>query len=335
MKNALQLLFEGRSLSRLEAYRAMGLLISGRASPEQAAAFLGALRAKRETLPELTGFVQAMRERMIAVHSSRAPVLDTCGTGGSGTDAFNISSAVAFVVAGAGLAVAKHGNRSVSSQCGSADVFEALGVPIDLSPADAGRCLDEVGLGFFYAPLYHPALKNVGPVRKAIGVRTVLNLLGPLVNPVTQVRRQVIGVPDRHFGRLMIEVLRDLESEEVMVVTGEGGLDEIALSGPTEISHLKNGRIEHLTIEPTQAGLVCAPLEAIRGGDARTNAGILEGILKNELPGPKRDVVLLNASAALQVGGLAEDFRGGAKLAAQVIESGRAFAVLERLRRFR
>lgn len=334
MKEALSRLFDGESLTREEAARAMGLLMEGQVPAEQAAAFLGALRAKKETLDELTGFAEAMRSRMIPVpvRASPQPLLDTCGTGGSGTEAFNISTAVAFIAAAAGARVAKHGNRSVSSRCGSADVLEALGVRIDHSPDASAGLLERVGMAFLFAPAYHPALRHVAPVRRAIGVRTVLNILGPLVNPA-RVTRQVVGVPDRRFARLMAEVLRALGSEEVMVVTGEDGLDELSLSGPTRVLHLRDGRIIEGVVSPEDAGLPRALLEEVRGGDARENAAILESLLKNELSGPKRDIVLLNAAAALQVAGRATSLRDGVAAADGILQSGRAYGVLEELRR--
>lgn len=334
MREVLGRLFEGRSLTRQEAAGAMDLLMGGGVRPEQAAAFLGALRAKRETRDELTGFAEALRARMIPVPvgPSPKPLIDTCGTGGSGMEAFNISTAVAFIAAAAGARVAKHGNRSVSGRCGSADVLEALGVRIEPGPEASALLLERVGLAFLFAPAHHPALRNVASVRRAIGVRTVLNVLGPLVNPA-RVTRQVIGVPDWRLARLMAEVLGELGAEEAMVVTGEDGLDELSLGGPTRVAHLRAGRVTEAVVTPEDAGLSRAPSRAVRGGGPRENAAIIESLFKNELQGPMRDIVLLNAAAALLVAGLTTGLREGAAAAAGLLASGLPWAILEELRR--
>jgi anthranilate phosphoribosyltransferase len=330
MKAVLAKLFEARSLERAEAREAMEQVIGGGVSPEQVGAFLGALRAKRETVDELVGFAEAMRRHARKLSTSRADLVDTCGTGGDGSHTFNISTTSAFVVAASGLGVAKHGNRAVSSSCGSAEVLEALGVPVELSPEAAGSALDGDGFAFLFAPFYHPAMKNVAPVRRALGVRTVFNLLGPLANPAL-VRRQVLGVFDKRWLEPLARALLALGSEEALVVHGSDGLDEITLTGPTAAAHARGGEVTLLEITPEDAGLTRARAEDLRGGDAAHNAGILLEILSGKR-GPRRDAVALNAGAALFVGGLAKSLAEGARIAEEAIDKGRAMEQLERAR---
>jgi anthranilate phosphoribosyltransferase len=330
MKAILAKLFEARSLERAEAREAMEQVIGGGVSPEQVGAFLGALRAKRETVDELVGFAEAMRQHARKLSTSRADLVDTCGTGGDGSHTFNISTASAFVVAASGLGVAKHGNRAVSSSCGSAEVLEALGVPVELPPEAAGSALDGDGFAFLFAPFYHPAMKNVAPVRRALGVRTVFNLLGPLANPAL-VRRQVLGVFDKRWIEPLARALLALGSEEALVVHGSDGLDEITLTGPTTAAHARGGEVTLLEITPEDAGLTRARAEDLRGGDAAENAGILLDVLSGRR-GPRRDAVALNAGAALFVGGLAKSLAEGARIAEEAIDKGRAMEQLERAR---
>jgi len=329
IKEAIARLIEGQGLTEAEAEAVMEQIMAGQATPAQIGGFLIALRAKGETVAEVTGFARAMRRNAIAVRPRRPLLLDTCGTGGDGACTFNISTAAAFVVAGAGLAVAKHGNRSVSSKCGSADVLEALGVRLELSPEKMAACIDEVGIGFLYAPLLHPAMKHaIGP-RREMGVRTVFNILGPLTNPAGA-QAQVLGVYDGALIETMAQVLGSLGSQAAFVVHSADGLDELSTTGPNQVSHLQDGQVSTFILDPLRLGLPRATLDELKGGDAEENASTLRSVLGGE-PGPKRDVVLLNAAAGLVVGGLANDMVEGLSLAAQSIDTGAARAKLEAL----
>jgi len=315
-----------------EAEAVMHRIMSGEATPAQIGAFLAALRAKGETVPEITGFVRAMRRHATRVEASRYPLVDTCGTGGDGAQTFNISTTSAFVVAGAGVAVAKHGNRSVSSRCGSADVLMALGVNLELAPEQVARCIDEVGLGFLYAPLLHPAMKHaIGP-RREMGVRTVFNILGPLTNPAGA-SCQIVGVYDRTLVEPLARVLAELGSESAYVVSSSDGLDELSTSGINYVAQVEHGQVRLMEIEAGRHGLRAAQREALRGGDAEENAVITRAILAGER-GPRRDVVLLNAGMALVASGAAEGVAEGLAMAAESIDTGRAEGVLESLARF-
>jgi anthranilate phosphoribosyltransferase len=337
MKSILQKVMDGQTLSRDEAADALRQLTSGTTPPEMIAGFLGAIRSRRETSDELVGFITAARE--LAVPMGELPagaqgklpalLMDVCGTGGDGIGTFNISTTVAFVVAGAGsgVGVAKHGNRSVSSRSGSADVLEALGVRTDLDPPAVLSQLARSGFGFFFAPKFHPAFRQVGPVRKAMGVRTVFNLLGPLVNPA-RVKRQVMGIYDAEALRAVAMALRDTGTEEAMVFCSEDGLDELSLTGPTHVIHVKGGELRSFGLLPEDAGLPRSPVAALLGGDAKSNAEILTKILEGE-KGPRRDVVVYNAAAALVVAGLARTVREGARLAETILDSGAAARALE------
>jgi anthranilate phosphoribosyltransferase len=334
MKTKLEALFQSKSLTKAQAREAMALMMGEGVSPEQVAAALGALRAKKETLEEVAGFVAAIRERAIPVPCKRQDLMDNCGTGGDGAGTFNISTATSFVLAAGGLGVAKHGNRSVSSRCGSADVLEALGVAVDLAPSDAGRSIDAHGFAFLFSIKYHPGLARVGAVRRSIGVPTIFNILGPLVNPAPLVR-QLVGVYDAKLAETMAYVLKDRGLVEAMVVTGEGGLDEITLHGPTAVAHLRGGRVERAVFSPEDAGLARAPLTALKGGrDAAESAKIIEGVFAGE-KGPKRDVVCLNAAAGFLVCGRVSGLREGAELAASLLDSGAARAKLNAIRGFK
>lgn len=332
LPQALRALVEGRHLSEEEAHEAMIAVMRGDATPAQIAGFLVALRVKGETPPEIAGCCRALRECCVAVPVAPDGLVDTCGTGGDGASTFNVSTAAAFVAAGAGVRVAKHGNRAVSSRCGSADVLEALGVRLSLDPAEAARCLERHGIVFLFAPAHHPAMRHAVEPRRELGVRTLFNLIGPLANPAGA-RRQLLGVYSPALTATVAEVLRSLGAERAMVVHGMEGLDEISVCGPTRVSSLNGGRIRSYTIEPRDAGLPAAEPGAIGGGTPGENAGILRAVLEGE-PGPCRDVVLLNAGAAILVAGLARDLAHGARLAAAAVDSGRAMEKLQALRDF-
>jgi anthranilate phosphoribosyltransferase len=322
IKQAIAHLVRGQDLTEAEAETVMEQIMSGQATTAQIGGFLIALRLKGETVEEVTGFARAMRRNAIAVHSRHRQLVDTCGTGGDGCGTFNVSTMAAFVVAGAGLPVSKHGNRSVSSKCGSADVLQALGVRLELSPEQVGACIDEVGIGFLYAPLLHPAMKHaIGP-RREMGVRTVFNILGPLTNPAgAQV--QVLGVYDRALTEMMARVLNSLGCQAAFVVHGADGLDELSTTGPNQVTRLQDGQVRTSTLDPLDLGLPRATSADLEGGDAEKNAAIFRAVLEGE-PGPRRDVVLLNAAAGLVAGGLAQDLPEGLCLAAQSIDSGAA-----------
>jgi anthranilate phosphoribosyltransferase len=331
---------EGQHLSRLEAESVMDEIMTGKATDAQIAAFLTALRMKCETVDELIGFARAIREKASPVHpksavaasfsgTDREMLVDTCGTGGDATGTFNISTATAFVVAGAGIRVAKHGNRSVSSMCGSADVVEALGIRLDLTPDSVARCIDEAGIGFLYAPLLHEAMRYVVLARREMKIRTVFNLLGPICNPA-RATAQVLGVYNEDLTEIMAQVLCELGSERAFVVHGSDGLDEITISGESKISEVRDGEVRTYYVTPEDFGIGRAPISAIQGGDARQNAEIIRQILSGQT-GTKRDVVLLNAAAGLVVGGKAKALGEGIEMARASIDSGKALSCLERL----
>ncbi len=319
---------EGQSLSREEARKAFDIIMSGQATPAQIGAFLMALRVRGETVEEISGAVEVMREKMLPVEAP-AEAIDIVGTGGDASGSYNISTASAFVVAGCGVPVAKHGNRALSSRSGAADVLAALGVNLDLAPERIAACIREAGVGFMFAPAHHAAMKHVGPVRVELGVRTVFNLLGPLSNPAG-VKRQMTGVFAPQWVEPLAHVLKALGAEAAWIVHGAGGLDEISPAGETQVAALKNGEVRTFTITPEVAGLPRHDLEAIRGGDAETNARALRAVLEGE-KNAYRDAVLLNAGASLVVAGRAADIREGAEMAAESIDSGRARAALEKL----
>ncbi len=328
IKEAIQALIEGRSLKMEEAAQVMEEIMSGGVTPAQFGAFVTALRLKGETVEEIAGLAKVMRAKAVPVVVS-GPVVDTCGTGGDGTATFNISTAAAFVVAGAGLKVAKHGNRAMSSRCGSADVLEALGVKIELTAEQVQRCLEEVGIGFMFAPAFHPAMKYAAAPRREIGIRTVFNILGPLTNPAGA-RAQVLGVADGSLVEKLALVLQNLGCEHALVVHGEDGLDEITLTGKTRVCELKGGHIKNYTIRPEQFGLARVGLESLKGGTAEENATHLRNILAGA-EGPRRDVVLMNSAAALVAGDRVKSLKEGMKQAQETIDSGRALARLEQL----
>ncbi|OGO02463.1 MAG: anthranilate phosphoribosyltransferase [Chloroflexi bacterium RBG_13_52_14] len=332
IKEALSKIVSGNDLSIAEAKEVMGEIMRGEATAAQIGAFLTALRMKGETVDEIAGCAQAMRESAIAVKPKRNQLVDTCGTGGDSSGTFNISTTVAFVVAGAGLAVAKHGNRSVSSRCGSADLLQALGVNLELTAAQVARCIDEVGIGFLFAPMLHPAMKYALGPRKEIGLRTIFNILGPLSNPAGA-KRQLLGVYDGNLTELMAEVLRTLGAEHAFVVHGADWLDELSTTGINKVSQLRNGKIKTFQLDPQELGLPKAKLSDLAGGNAETNVGITKSLLQGE-KGPKRDIVLLNAAAVLIIGDKARDFQEGLKLAAEAIDNGKALSKLKQLVEF-
>jgi anthranilate phosphoribosyltransferase len=324
---------EGKDLSEEEASKAMAHIMEGEALPTQIASFLTALRMKGETSEEIAGFARAMRARAVRIRARDGEgVVDTCGTGGDGCGTFNISTVVAFVAAGGGLTVAKHGNRSVSSKSGSADVLEALGVKITLPPEKVEECLQEKGLAFLFAPSFHPAMKHALGPRKEIGIRTAFNLLGPLTNPAGATVH-LLGLYREDLTRPVAEVLRSLGSKAAFVVHGADHSDEISITGKTTVCQLKDGAITNYQIEPEEVGLRRANLEAIRGGPPEKNAQILLRILKGD-PGPTRDVVLLNAAAVFVASGRASSLREGIEMARGSIDSGKAMKKLEGLIEF-
>jgi anthranilate phosphoribosyltransferase len=318
----------GATLSREEAAGAFDRMMSGEATPSQMGGLLMALRVRGETVEEITGAVTTMRAKMLGV---KAPpdAVDVVGTGGDASGSFNISTCAAFIVAGAGVPVAKHGNRALSSRSGAADVLQALGVKIELTADQVGACIRDAGIGFMFAPAHHPAMKNVGPTRVELGTRTIFNLLGPLSNPA-RVKRQMIGTFSKQWVEPMAQVLKNLGAESIWVVHGSDGLDEITTAGPTTVAALENGKIRTFEVSPEDAGLGRSKPEALRGGDAEHNAKALLDVLKCK-QSPFRDVAILNAAAALIVAGKAKDLKQGAAIAAKSIESGEAEGRLDRL----
>ena len=338
--DAIRRVVEGQHLDRAEAESVMDAIMTGKATDAQIAAFLTALRMKCETVEELIGFARVIRARASPVRSKaevaaafsgtdHEMLVDTCGTGGDAAGTFNISTATAFVVAGSGIRVAKHGNRSVSSVCGSADVVEALGIRIDLPPESVARCIDEIGIGFLYAPLLHGAMRYVMLARREMKIRTVFNLLGPLCNPAGA-NAQVLGVYSEKLTDMMAQVLFELGVRRALVVHGLDGLDEITISGETKISEVRNGEVRTYYVVPEDFGLARAPIEQIQGGDAQRNAAIIREVLSDSA-GVKRDVVLLNAAAGLVAGNKARSLREGMELARTSIRSGAALACLDKL----
>ena len=331
---------EGKHLTRSEAESIMSVIMAGKTTDAQIASFLTALRMKVETVDELIGFAKVIRAKASLVRpqsmvgaafsgTDREMLVDTCGTGGDATGTFNISTATAFVVAGAGIRVAKHGNRSVSSFCGSADVVEALGIRLNLSPDAVARCIDEAGIGFLYAPLLHDAMRCVVLARREMKIRTVFNLLGPICNPA-RASAQVLGVYNEDLTEIMAQVLCELGTKRAFVVHGADGLDEITISGESKISEVRNGEVHTYHVTPEDFGIARAPISVIQGGDARQNAGIIRDVLSDK-GGPRQDVVLLNAAAGLVVGGKANGMREGIKLARKSISSGAAMECLQNL----
>ncbi len=334
MKAVLAKLFERQNLTREEARAAMDQLMNGNVPPEQIGAFLGALRGKGETIKEIAGLADSMRAHAIRLNIQRSDLIDTCGTGGSGLHTFNISTIVSLILAAAGAGTVKHGNRSISSKCGSADVLEALGVAIDLPPDRVSACVDQLGFGFLFARSLHPSMKHVAAIRVSLGVRTVFNLLGPLTNPAFA-QRQLMGVFDGALISQLAYVLKELGSHEVMVVHGNDGLDEITLTGSTAVAHLRNGKVETYQLTPADFGMKPCRLDELIGGDVATNVAIVMNILEGRDHSAKRGIVIANAAAALVIAQKAPTITEGCLLAANMIDSGKAMDLLIKLKAFR
>jgi anthranilate phosphoribosyltransferase len=329
IKEAIENVVNGRSLTFEQATSVMDEIMIGEATSAQVAAFITALRIKGETVDEIAGLATVMQARATPVEVT-PPVVDTCGTGGDGSSSFNISTTAAFVVAGAGLKVAKHGNRAMSSHCGSADVLETLGVRIELGAEAVSRCLEEIGIGFMFAPTFHPAMKYAAAPRREIGIRTVFNILGPLTNPAGA-KFQVIGVPSRELGEKIASVLHRLGTEHSLVVHGTDGMDEISISGKSLIWDINQYRVSPpYEVSPEDLGFMKASVTQIRGGTARQNARILRGILSGEV-GVRRNIVIMNAGAALVAGNKASDLKEGICIAEKTIDSGKALGKLDEL----
>jgi len=330
IREAIARLVERQDLSSEDAEAVMGEIMHGEATPAQIAAYLMALRLKGESVEEIMGSARAMKAHALKVEARET--VDTCGTGGDGLGTFNISTVAALVAAGAGVPVAKHGNRAASSRCGSADLLEALGVRIDLGPQEVARCVDEVGMGFLFAPHFHPAMKHAAPVRREMGVRTIFNIIGPMVNPASPAY-QLLGVFSPHLTATLARVLGLLGTKGAMVVHGADGLDELSTTGPNRVSELRGGKVTDSTLDPLAMGLPRARLQDLQGGNVEENVRITLGILEGE-KGPRRDAVLLNAAAALYIAGRASDVGQGLKAAARAIDSGQARKKLEQLAAF-
>ena len=311
-----------------ESAAAMREIMDGEATPAQLSAFITALRLKGETPQEVAGMAMVMRDRALPIDVD-GPLVDTCGTGGDGKGTFNVSTAAAFVTAAAGLRVAKHGNRAASGTCGSADVLEALGVKIDLDPAGVKRCIDEVGIGFMFAPTFHPAMRHAAPVRREIGIRTVFNILGPLTNPA-HAHRQLIGIADPALGEKMARVLNLMGSQRALVVHGDDGLDEVSLGATTRAWELKEGSVRPYTFSPEDLGLPRVTIDQIAGGTKEENAATLRRVFRGD-PGPIRDVVVANGAAVLMVGGKAANLREGVEAARKAIDGGEALRKVDAL----
>ena len=328
LTEAIEQLLQGTALNREQARTVMDQVMAGEATSAQIAGLLIALRARGETVEEMTGFVESMRAHATPLEVPPGSI-DTCGTGGDRAGTFNISTAAALVAAGAGIPVAKHGNRAASSRCGSADVLEALGVDITLDADGVRRCIDVAGMGFCFAPTFHPAMRHAGPARRELAVRTVFNVLGPLANP-GRVKKQALGVGAPSLAPLMIRVLEDLGHERALVFYGEDGLDELTTTGPSRVFQLRNGTVDDFELDPRDLGIGRARADELKGGTPAENAALLRQVLNGDT-GPRRDVVLLNAAAAILAAGRAEDWPQAMDVARESLDSGRAAQVLSRL----
>ena len=331
IQEAISKLAKKQNLTPEEAESAMNEIMEGKATNAQIANFLIGLRDKGESIDEITACAKIMRQKSIRIEPNAMHLVDTCGTGGDGSGTFNISTAAAFVASGAGADVAKHGNRSISSKCGSADVLKALGVNIDIEPKKVEECIEKVGMGFLFAPKFHPAMKFAMDARREIGGRTIFNILGPLTNPAGA-KSQLIGASDSRLLPVIASVLKNLGSRRAIIANGSG-LDEISISGKTDIFELKNDAIENYTLDPGDFGFDLSPMDSLKGGSPEENSKIIIDILEGSA-GPKRDIVILNAAAALLASGLAKDYEGGIALAAHAIESGNAMEKLKQLKEF-
>jgi anthranilate phosphoribosyltransferase len=348
IKEMIEKLVKRENLKEEEAIEVMREIMEDKATPSQIASFITALRMKGETIEEITGCAKVMREKALKIKVDKdnivdldrdeinvdyETIIDTCGTGGDGTKTFNVSTVTAFVVAGAGFLVAKHGNRSVSSECGSADVIKALGINLDIPVEKVKECIEKIGIGFLFAPLYHSAMKYALGPRREIGIRTIFNILGPLTNPAGA-NVQVLGVYNPDLTETMASVLKNLGSRSALVIYGEGSLDEISIIGRTKITQLKDGQIKTYYIQPEDFRFKRATLEQIKGGDALKNAQIIIDILSGKEKGAKRDIILLNAAAAFTIASAVKDFKEGIELAKKTLDSGRALKKLEDLIKF-
>jgi len=333
IKEAIQKVVENKDLSRDEAASVMDEIMKGEATPSQITAVITALRMKGETVEEITGFAHKMREHSIRIAPKVKDLVDTCGTGGDSSGTFNISTTAAIVAAAAGAKIAKHGNRSASSKCGSADILEAMGVKIDIPPEKVEKCIESTGIGFMYAPSFHPAMKYAGPSRREIGIRTIFNILGPLTNPA-DAKKQLIGVFNEELTVLMPLVLQNLGSEQVMAVYGRDLLDEISVCDKTKISHLKDGVIKNYELDPADFQMQRRKKSELLGGSINENIQITNDVLKGIDKGAKRDIVLLNTAAVLELAGISKDMLKGIELAKEAIDSGKAFKKLEELIKF-
>ena len=331
IKESLAKLARGEHLKESEMIATTNAIMEGRTSPAQIGSFLTALRLKGETVTEITGAARVMREKAVKINFKAPTVIDTCGTGGDGAQTFNISTTAAFIVAAAGIPVAKHGNRAISSRCGSADVLEALGVKVDLPPDQVEVCLQKTGIGFLFAPLFHQAMKHAADPRKELGFRTVFNLLGPLTNPASA-NCQLVGVFAPELTEVVARVLQRLGVERAVVVHGGDGLDELSLDGVNKASILRNGQVITVRFQATDLGLTAAPKAALTGGSPVENARITQAILQGVETGPRLNVVLLNAAAALFAADLVDDLREGILFARKLVQEGKAYAKLEQLR---
>jgi len=334
MKSLLKKIMDGYSLSETEAFNLLFQITEDNIHEAQIGAILGALRTKGESSSEISGFAKYLRKKAIPFpyQSKKNEILvDTCGTGGDDIGSFNISTAVAFVLASAGVKVAKHGNRSVSSRCGCADVLEELKIPLNLKPEESAEDLKNKNFTFLFAPAYHPSFKKLATIRKSIQVRTIFNLLGPLLNPA-DVKRQLVGVFDGAYVYKMADALKKMGRKEAMVVNGHDGMDEFSISGPTHVAHLKNNKITELIFKPEDFGLKSASINEIKGGTRRENADLLENILKGKIKGAKKDIVSLNSGAALYIVGKTDSFKNGVSLASSLMNQGKAYEALNNIR---
>ncbi|MGI6669580.1 MAG: anthranilate phosphoribosyltransferase [Acetivibrionales bacterium] len=329
IRTVLKKLLLGENLTEQEAMDAMNCIMEGGATDSQIGGFLTALRFKGETVEEIVGFAKVMRLKAAKVTHAQPYCIDTCGTGGDGTGTFNISTAASLVAAAAGAKTAKHGNRAMSSRSGSADVLEALGININLNPSQVGSCIDHVGVGFMFAQLFHQSMKHAAGARKELGIRTVFNILGPLTNPAGA-KGQLLGVFDGSSALLMAEALMRLGTERALVVHGSDGLDEITITGKTKIAELKDGTVKEYFLDALDMGIPRADLTELAGGDAAANADIIRSVLSGE-QGPRRNIVLVNAAAALYVAKIANSIKEGLKIAAETIDTGKAALKLEEL----
>jgi anthranilate phosphoribosyltransferase len=332
IKRSLAQLVQGRDLTENEMIETMKAIMEGWTSPAQIGSFLTALRLKGETVDEITGAARVMRDKSLKIKLKAPIVIDTCGTGGDGAQTFNISTTVAFIVAAAGIPVAKHGNRAISSRCGSADLLEALGIRVDLPPAKVEQSLEETGLGFLFAPVFHQAMKHAAGPRKELGFRTVFNLLGPLTNPAAA-NCQLVGVYHPKLTEVIAQVLQRLGTKRAVVVHGGGGLDELSLDGVNIATILEDGKITTLRFQATELGLISAPKKSLGGGGPVENGRITLNILKGVEVGPRLAVVLLNAGAALLAAGLVADLKAGIALAEKLVFEGKAYAKLKQFRK--